>query len=88
MNRSAQADQTLRAILSDVLALSAARTAAITPATRLLGGMPEFDSLAVANVAAEIEERFGIRIADDDLSAEDFGTYGALLDFVRSRSPA
>jgi len=54
--------------------------------TRLLGGIPEFDSLAVASVVIGLEERFGLEFDDEDISAELFETFGTLAAFVdRSR---
>lgn len=75
-------DVTLRAILRDVLALDAGRTAALTPDTGLFGAMPELDSMAVANLLTEIEDRFDLVIDDDEIDGEMLETYGALLGFV------
>lgn len=59
----------------------------LTAATPLLGGLPEFDSMAVVTVVTMIEDEFGIEIADDDLSAEVFATVGTLAEFVLQRAP-
>lgn len=75
-------DATLRALLGDTLGLSAARVARFDTDTELFGALPEFDSMAVANLLTGIEERFGVLIEDSDVEAEDFATYGALLAFV------
>ncbi|HEY0636039.1 MAG TPA: acyl carrier protein [Pseudonocardiaceae bacterium] len=56
-----------------------------TPATELLGNLPEFDSFAVVEVIAALEDRFGITIEDDDVTAEVFETFGALADFVDAK---
>ena len=50
-------DSTLRAILQDVLGLSAERVAAFDAATGLFGDLPELDSMAVAGLLTEIERR-------------------------------
>lgn len=73
------ADSLVRGVLRDVLALSPQRVAALRPETPLFGAMPELDSMAVASVLTEIEERMGVLIDDDDVSAESFATFGALV---------
>lgn len=75
-------DATLRALLSDVLGLSPERVAAFDTQTELFGALPEFDSMAVANLLTGVEERFHVLIEDDEVEAEDFMTYGRLLAFV------
>ncbi len=76
------ADGALRGLLADVLGLAEERVAGFNADTELFGALPEFDSMAVANLLTGIEERFGVTIEDDEVEAEDFLTYGALLAFV------
>lgn len=76
------ADATLRTLLSDILALPVTRVAEFDESTELFGALPEFDSMAVANLLTGIEERFGVLIEDDEVEAEDFMTYGRLLAFA------
>lgn len=76
------ADGALRGLLADVLGLPEERVAGFNADTELFGALPEFDSMAVANLLTGIEERFGVTIEDDEVEAEDFLTYGALLAFV------
>ncbi len=59
--------------------------AQFTDATELFGALPEFDSMAVANLLTEMEERLEFLIEDDEVEAEDFMTYGRLLHFVRRK---
>ncbi len=80
-----RADAALRGLISDVLGLPESRVAAFNGGTRLFGALPEFDSLAVANLLTEMEERLGFLIEDDEVEAEDFMTYGRLLHFVRRK---
>ena len=75
-------DATLRALLAETLAMSLDRVAGFDSETELFGALPEFDSMAVANLLTGIEERFDALIEDDDVEAEDFMTYGRLLAFV------
>lgn len=53
--------------------------------TELLGGLPEFDSMAVVVILGEIESTFGIQIADDEIEGEAFATVGSLHEFVSAR---
>lgn len=80
------ADIALRGLLADVLGLPESRVAQFNGATPLFGALPEFDSLAVANLLTEMEERLAILIEDDEVEAEDFMTYGRLLHFVRRKT--
>lgn len=64
------------------------RGAALSGATRLLGSIPELDSMAVVNLVTALEDRFGIAVADDELSADTFATVGALAAFVESKLSA
>lgn len=75
-------DAALRALLAETLGLPPGRVAAFKDETELFGALPEFDSMAVANLLTGIEERFGVLIEDSDVEAEDFATYGALRAFV------
>jgi acyl carrier protein len=79
LNDSDEVEATLRALLVDVLGLPKSRVAAFADDTELFGALPEFDSMAVATLLTELEERLGILIEDDDVEAEDFGTFGRLL---------
>lgn len=56
--------------------------------TGLFGSIPEFDSMAVVTVVAALEERFGIVVEDDDISADVFETVGSLAKFVESKLTA
>jgi acyl carrier protein len=78
-------DATLRALLADVLGLGEERAAALTDASGLFGELPEFDSMAVATVLTEMEDRLGIIIDDDEIDGEIFETYGNLLAFSRCK---
>ncbi|HEX8527470.1 acyl carrier protein [Allosphingosinicella sp.] len=77
---------TLRAVLVDVLALDPARVARFDESTPLFGALPEFDSMAVAGLLTEIEERLGILIEDHEVDADMMETFGALLTFLRAKA--
>jgi acyl carrier protein len=80
-----EADTVLRQVLQDVLGLSAERAAGFTPDTGLFGHLPELDSMAVAGLLTEVEDRLGIVIEDDEVDGEMLETYGALLAFVQAK---
>ena len=74
-------------ILRDTLNLGD-RADKFTADTPLLGGLPEFDSMAVVTVVTMIEDELGITIDDDELSADVFATVGALTEFVAGKAAA
>ena len=75
-------DTALRSLLSDVLSLAPARAGALTADSGLFGAMPELDSMAVAGLLTEIEDRFDIVIDDDEVDGDMLGTYGDLLGYI------
>lgn len=74
----------MRRILRDALQLGA-RAEALTEKSRLLGEIPEFDSIAVISVITMLEEEFGITIDDDELSGDVFQTVGSLSGFIAEK---
>lgn len=81
-----EVDRTLRAVLVDVLGLPEQRVAAFTEATALFGALPEFDSMAVAGLLTELEERLGISIDDEDVDADMLESFGSLLTFAKAKA--
>jgi acyl carrier protein len=75
----------LRAILRDVLSLDAQVTDRFDETTELFGALPELDSMAVAGLLTEIEDRFAIVIDDEDVDGETFETLGTLVAFVEGK---
>ena len=78
-------DRRLRAILTDVLGLKPGQADAFTAETGLFGDLPELDSMAVAGLLTEMEDRLDIRIDEDEIDAELFETYGHLLAYARAK---
>lgn len=78
-------DRTLRALLSDVLGLKPGQSDAFTAETGLFGELPELDSMAVAGLLTEMEDRLGIVIDEDEIDGEIFMTYGTLLAFTQGK---
>ena len=81
-----EVEATLRAVLADVLGLPEARVAAFDESSPLFGALPEFDSMAVAGLLTELEERLGILIEDHEVDADMMETFGALLSFARAKA--
>lgn len=78
-------DAKLRKILRDVLGLDAAEVVAFDNDTGLFGHLPELDSMAVAGLLTEMEDRLDIVIEDDDVDGEMLETYGGLLAFAEAK---
>ncbi|WP_242115374.1 acyl carrier protein [Sphingomonas lacusdianchii] len=85
---SASTEETVRAVLRDVLGLSDERAAAFDDSTLLFGALPELDSMAVAGVLTEMEDRLGILIEDDDIDGDTMETFGSLVRFASAKAPA
>jgi acyl carrier protein len=81
----AKAEKSVRAVLRDVLGISAERVADFTDDTELFGALPELDSMAVAGLLTELEDRLDIIIDDDDVDADIFENLGALVDFAAAK---
>lgn len=79
-------ETTVRGVLRDVLGLDEARVAAFEETTPLFGAVPELDSLAVAGLLTEIEDRLGILIEDDEVDGEMLETFGALVRFAAGKA--
>ncbi|WP_095010956.1 phosphopantetheine-binding protein [Tsuneonella mangrovi] len=79
-------DTQLRSILADVLGLDAAQVAEFDADSGLFGHLPELDSMAVAGLLTEMEDRLDIMIDDDDVDGEMLETYGGLLAFAEAKA--
>jgi acyl carrier protein len=63
------------------------RADAIDASTELFGSMPEFDSLAIVELIAVLEGRFGFEMDEADITAEVFETVGSLSAYVDQHRP-
>ncbi|MXO90404.1 acyl carrier protein [Pontixanthobacter aquaemixtae] len=79
-------DTQLRSILCDVLGLDADDVEKFDGDTGLFGHLPELDSMAVAGLLTEMEDRLHIIIEDDDVDGEMLETYGGLLAFAEAKA--
>jgi len=82
----ADIDAQLRSTLVETLDLDPARVAEFDAETGLFGHLPELDSMAVATLLTDIEDRLGIVIEDDDVDGEMLETYGSLLAFIEAKT--
>lgn len=84
MSRAAL-DAELKSIIADVLGVDADFADQLTDDSGLFGHLPELDSMAVAGLLTEMEDRLDIIIEDDDVDGEMLETYGGLLAFAESK---
>lgn len=85
-NDEEEVDATLRSVLVDVLGLPGDKVRGFAEATPLFGALPEFDSMAVAGLLTELEERLGILIEDHEVDADMLETFGSLLTFAKAKA--
>lgn len=78
-------DDALRSILCDVLGLDPDHVEGFDGETGLFGHLPELDSMAVAGLLTEMEDRLNIIIEDNDVDGEMLETYGGLLAFAEAK---
>lgn len=81
-----EVEDSVRGVLRDVLGVSPERAAQFRSETPLFGALPELDSMAVAGVLTEIEDRLGILFEDDEVDGEMLETFGALVRFAVSKT--
>jgi acyl carrier protein len=85
MESTATTTEDVKAVLVSVLGIED-RAASIDVDTQLLGNLPELDSMAVLELVAAFEQRFGVTIDDDDVTAEAFDTLGSLTAMVAGKA--
>lgn len=81
-------DRKLRKLLTDVLGLKPGQADGFDAESGLFGYLPELDSMAVAGLLTEMEDRFDIVIDEDEIDAEMMETFGALLAFAEAKRAA
>ena len=84
MSRAAL-DRELKSIISDVLGIDAGQADELSDESGLFGHLPELDSMAVAGLLTEMEDRLDIVIEDEDVDGEMLETYGGLLAFAEAK---
>lgn len=78
-------DGLLRRILIDALGLKQSQVEEFTSDTGLFGHLPELDSMAVAGLLTEMEDRLHIVIEDDDVDGDMLESFGSLLAFAEAK---
>jgi acyl carrier protein len=78
--------ETVRAVLCDILGIAPDRAAMFTATTPLFGALPELDSMAVAGLLTEIEDRLGIVIEDDEVDGAMLESFGSLVAFAERKA--
>ena len=78
-------EATVRAVLRDVLGIDQPRVDAFRSETPLFGSLPELDSMAVAGLLTELEDRLGMLIDDDEVDGDMLATFGALVAFAEAK---
>jgi len=76
----------VKSVLASVLGIED-RVDSLTPQTELFGALPELDSMAVVELVVALEQKFGVKFDDDEVTGEVFETLGslaALIDAKRS----
>ena len=81
-------DQLLRRILTDVLGRKAGQADGVWADAGLFGHLPELDSMAVAGLLTEMEDRLDIVIEDDEIDGELLESFGSLLAFAEAKRAA
>ena len=77
----------MRNVLRDTLQIGT-RADDLTESSRLFGGIPEFDSVAIISVVMALEAEYGVKIPDRELSADVFETLGSLSRFISKKTGA
>ena len=62
------------------------RADSLEASTPLFGHLQELDSMAVVELVYALEDRFGITIEGEEITAEVFETLGSLATFVADKS--
>ena len=83
---TSEVETAVRGVLGEVLGLSPERVALFGDTTPLFGALPELDSMAVAGVLTELEDRLGITIEDDEVDGAMLETFGALTAFAARKA--
>ena len=76
----------VKALVAETLGITD-RLDSLDASTGLLGSLPELESLAVAELLAEIEDRFGVEIDHSHVTMDMFETLGTLAAFVDANRP-
>jgi acyl carrier protein len=82
-NRAAGVADELRAVLADVTGRS--ELLAISADTPLFGTGVGLDSLAGTLLLRQVQRRYGVDVAAEDLNLDSLATLGTLAEFIAAR---
>ena len=86
MSENSTVEKRVREVIRDVLGVSQDRVDGFHDGTGLFGSLPELDSMAVANLLTELEDRLGIIIDDDEVDGEMLEDFGGLVRFAKRKA--
>lgn len=81
MDKTTSTLDELKSLIGKILGIGN-RAESMEASTPLLGSLPELDSLAVVELLAAIENRFGFEVDYADITADMLETVGTLAAFV------
>jgi acyl carrier protein len=85
MKTTASTLDEVKSLIGKILGI-ADRLDSMDASTRLLGSLPELDSLAVAELLTAIEDRFSFEMDYADLTTDMLETVGTLVAYVKKKS--
>lgn len=74
----------VKSILVSVLGIQD-RADTLTESTELFGALPELDSMAVIELVVALEQKFGVKFDDDEVTGEVFETLGSLAQLIDAK---
>ena len=86
MGTTASTLDEVKSLIGETLGIEDRRLDSMDESTRLLGSIPELDSLAVAELLTAIEARFSFEMDNADITADLFETVGTLVEYVKRKS--
>jgi len=86
METTASTLDEVKSLIGETLGIEDRRLDSMDESTRLLGSIPELDSLAVAELLTAIEARFSFEMDYADLTTDMFETVGTLVAYVEKKS--
>lgn len=81
MDTQADTAADVKALLSEILGIGD-RVQDMDATTPLIGSLPELDSMAVTELFAALEDRFGVDPDEAEVGAEVLETLGSLTEFI------
>ncbi|HEY7224960.1 MAG TPA: acyl carrier protein [Micromonosporaceae bacterium] len=74
----------VKSVLGTVLGIED-RVGGLHADTQLFGALPELDSMAVVELVVALEQKFGVKFDDDEVTGEVFETLGSLSALIDAK---